>query len=115
MRKPSTGFRTIQIREDQEVTEWVARLDLAKKQDRLLKKSYDRVVGLIEENFLHGEVVPIPRTPKLRGITNLRCEDLVGFRRLLYTNIKIEEGTIALILTAVSHRDYERLFRGRGI
>ncbi|MHB8606026.1 MAG: hypothetical protein ACYDCK_12310 [Thermoplasmatota archaeon] len=71
------------------------------------------MLGLLRANFLHGEVVPIPRDPRFDGATNLRCEDLAGSHRVPYTNIRVDEGTIALIIDVVTHAEYDRLFAVR--
>lgn len=108
-RRPA-GFRAIQVREDRPVSAWLAKLDPDRKQDRALRKSYRHALDQTSENFLHGEVVPIPNDRRFEGIANLRCEDLAGSHRLLYTNIRVEEGTIALVIVVVTHREYDRLF-----
>lgn len=104
------GFRAVQVREDAGVTAWLRGLDPASKLGRMLKRSYERSIAQIKVDFLHGEVVPIPADPRCAGFTNLRCEDLAGGHRLLYTNIRVEEGTIALVAAVVTHREYDRLF-----
>lgn len=110
MSKAKDGFRALQVRADVPAQEWLDALDARVKAGRTLKKSYAHTLDLIAANFLHGEVVPVPRDPRFDGVTNLRCEDLAGSHRLLYTNVRVEEGTIALVVCVVTHREYDRLF-----
>lgn len=110
MKKGTRGFRAIQVRADEPAQRWLESLDARTKEGRSLKKSYEHALDLIATDFLHGEVVPIPRDARFAGVTNLRCEDLAGSHRLLYTNVRVEEGTIALIIAVVTHREYDRLF-----
>lgn len=110
MKKGKGGFRPIQVRADDAAQRWLGNLDARTKDGRTLRKSYEHVLDLIATNFLHGEVVPIPRDTRFDGVTNLRCEDLAGSHRLLYTNVRVEEGTIALVIDVVTHREYDRLF-----
>lgn len=110
MSKPKGGFRALQVRADGPAREWIGDLDQRTKDGRTLKRSYDHALDLIAANFLHGEVVPVPRDARFHGATNLRCEDLAGSHRLLYTNVRVEEGTIALVICVVTHREYDRLF-----
>lgn len=110
MSKKVGGFRPIQIRVDDLASRWLDGLDTRTKEGRLLKRSYGHVLDLIAASFLHGEVVPVPRDPRFGGVANLRCEDLAGSHRLLYTNVRVEEGTIALVIDVVTHREYDRLF-----
>jgi hypothetical protein len=104
------GFRAASVREDPRASAWVASLDPGRKQDRMLKNAYQRTVDALKANFLHGEIVPIPPDHRFDGMTNLRCEDLAGFWRLLYTVISTQEGIHVLILDVVPHREYDRLF-----
>ncbi|MHB8586107.1 MAG: hypothetical protein ACYDDF_09790 [Thermoplasmatota archaeon] len=108
--KKSAGFRPIEIRVDAPATAWLNSLHASSKDGRALKKSYEHALSLIATTFLHGEVVPIPKEPRFSGVTSLRCEDLGGDHRLLYTNIRVEEGTIALVIDVVTNREYNRLF-----
>lgn len=110
MSKSKGGFRALQIRAGEPAQEWLESLDARTKEGRTLKKSYEHALDLIEANFLHGEVVPVPRDARFDGVTNLRCEDLAGSHRLMYTNVRVEEGTIALVICVVTHREYDRLF-----
>lgn len=90
--------------------EWLGTLDGRAKGGKTLKKSYDHALDLVATNFLHGEVVPIPRAARFDGVTNSRCEDLAGSHRLLYTTVRVEEGTIVLVIDVVTHREHDRLF-----
>lgn len=110
MSKPKPGFRALQVRADEPAQAWLDQLDGRTKEGRTLKKSYDHALDLLAANFLHGEVVPVPRDARFDGVTNLRCEDLAGSHRLFYTNVRVEEGTIALVICVVRHREYDRLF-----
>lgn len=80
----------------------------------MLDRSYQAAVGRIKTNFLAGEVVPVPRDARFEGVANLRCMDLAAFHRLLYTVIRMHEGTYVLVIAVVDHREYDRLFRIRG-
>jgi len=104
------GFRPAQVRIDSPAADWSDDLDNRSKEGKLLKRSFDHVLDLIAANFLHGEVVPVPRDARFDGVSNLRCEDLAGSHRLLYTNVRVEEGTITLVIAVVTHREYDRLF-----
>ncbi|MFA5860329.1 MAG: hypothetical protein WDA16_01405 [Candidatus Thermoplasmatota archaeon] len=109
-RKKGGGFRPIQVREDEPAARWLAGIDARTKEGRLLRKSHDHVLDLVSMDFLHGETVPVPRDPRFEGVMNLRCEDLAGSHRLLYTNVRVEEGTIVLVIDVTTHREYDRLF-----
>lgn len=109
-KRRSGGFRALQVRVDAPVAAWLDALDARTKVGRSLRKSYEHALDLVMTDFLHGEVVPIPRDPLFVGVTNLRREDLAGSHRLLYTNVRVEEGTIVLVLAVVTHREYDRLF-----
>lgn len=98
MTKPKGGFRALQVRADAPAQDWLYGLDARTKEGRALKKSYDHALDLVAANFLHGEVVPVPRDARFEGVANLRCEDLAGSHRLLYTNVRVEEGTIVLVI-----------------
>ncbi len=104
------GFRASSVRADEPAARWKANLDPSKKEDRMLKKAYERTIAQIRENFLHGEVVPVPKDPRFDDLTNLRCEDLAGFRRMLYTVIRTQEGVHVLVVDIVTHKEYDRLF-----
>lgn len=108
--KKGRDFRPVQVREAEPASAWLKSLDTRTKDGRILKKSYEHILDLIAGNFLHGEVVPVPRDPRFEGVSNLRCEDLAGSHRFLFTNIRVEEGTIALVIAVVTHREYDRFF-----
>lgn len=110
MKKRKGGFPPIQVRADEPAQRWLGSIDARTKEGRVPKKSYEHALDLIATDFLHGEVVPIPRDARFDGMTNLRCEDLAGSHRLLYTNVRVEEGTIALVIDVVTHREYDRRF-----
>lgn len=113
MSKPKGGFRALQVRADEPTLAWLEGLDARTKEGRSLQKSYGHALDLVAANFLHGEVIPVPRDARFDGVTNLRCENLAGSHRLRYTNVRVEEGTIALTLCIVTHREYDKLFRVR--
>lgn len=107
------GFRPVEVREDAPVAAWRRTLDLRSKTGRMLEKSYLGAVARLRSNFLAGEVVPVPRDPRFDGVANLRCLDLADFHRLLYTVIRMQEGTFVLIIAVLPHPEYDRLFRVR--
>lgn len=108
------GFRATSVRAEARVEAWLASLRVSRKEDRMLRKAFDRVVMQVKGDFLHGEVVAVPPGPMFAGMTNLRCEDLAGFRRLLYTVVSTEEGVHVLLVAVLTHPEYDRVFRGRG-
>jgi hypothetical protein len=59
---------------------------------------------------MHGEVVPVPADKRFEGVTNLRCEDLHALHRLLYTILGSLDSVQCLVICAVTHKEYDRLF-----
>lgn len=80
---------------------------------RRLLKSIAHAYDLIERDFMHGERVPVPADRRFRGVTNLRCEDLHGWHRMLYTILGSPDSVQCLVICIIGHREYDRLFGGR--
>lgn len=80
---------------------------------RRLLKSIEHAYDLIHADFMHGEHVPVPAGKRFEGVTNLRCEDLHGWHRLLYTIVGSPDSVQCLVICVVDHREYDRLFQVR--
>jgi hypothetical protein len=68
-----------------------------------------------------GEVIPMPLGKAARPIqerhvplTNLYCQDLPGFWRMLYTIVRARGSRSVVILEIVDHRQYDKWFPNRG-
>lgn len=79
------------------------------KAKRLLK-SIRHAYDLIEADFMHGEHVPVPNDSRFEGLTNLRCEDLHDWHRLLYTILGSPDSVQCLVVCILTHKQYDRLF-----
>jgi hypothetical protein len=77
---------------------------------RRLLKSIEHAYDMIHADFMHGEHVPIPKDLRFAGLTNLRCEDLQGWHRLLYTIIGSPDSVQCLVICIVDRRAYDKLF-----